>query len=310
MRGIRIFLSAALFTALLAGCDSGDMTSTYSGTSTGDEEFSIAMLHFTDKDQMQRAEWCKKTAEEQAGWKGLFVLSDGRTTVLYWGKYLSPQAAAGNLKAAKNWKTKEGLTPFKLAIVAPLPGSDPGPAAWNLKNSPGNYTVVVAVCLDMPQEHFANRKTFAIDACRALREKGEEAYFFHGPTQSLVGVGSFPDSAVGEAYQPDHTWMPWYRGGIPEKLAKYPKLLVNGKTKTTPVITGKSASQPAYADITSYVLRIPGRPELPPRAATPEELKSISQLKGPDSPEVKEAVRRQKEALKKATNRDQSDEGK
>jgi hypothetical protein len=39
-------------------------------------------------------------------------------------------------------------------------------------------------------------------------------------------------------------------------------------------------------------------------------MEAASGLKGPNSPEVKEAVRRQKEALKRAADQNQSDENK
>ena len=304
----KMYFAPGLFALLLAvgvfaaGCDSAGtgMGSLNASSSTGDEEYSIALMAFLGHDQMEQAQRYKVSTQEQAGWKDLFVLSDGNKTVLYWGKYSTPDSAAGNLKIAKAWKTKAGHVAFGGATILALPGGDPGPADWNLKTSKGNYTVMVAIYHDVPEDRIVGRKKNAIEACRVLREKGEEAYFFHGPSQSMVCVGSFPDSAVDEVYQPNGSWAQVLRDGrIRELLNRYPKLAVNGKGRAQTAIdpaTGKEV----FADVPSEFIRIPGRPDLPPRAVYPKDLTGAGLPGGPNDPAVQEVVRQKREALRKA----------
>src|SRR5205085_9341649 len=99
----------------------------------------------------------------------------------------------------------QGERPFASSIFVELTSPDPeAPAEWNLANAKGYWSLQIAAYKDSP-----DRKKAAVDSVRAAREKGIEAYYFHGPTTSSVCIGCWPreavkaqDAAVGESLDP------------------------------------------------------------------------------------------------------------
>lgn len=78
--------------------------------------------------------------------------------------------------------------PFLEARLVPVPTDDVGPPEWNVRTCPNAYTLHVAEFYNTGQ--FNERKAVAVQYCGMLREKGYEAYYWHGPRVSLVCVGS------------------------------------------------------------------------------------------------------------------------
>lgn len=115
--------------------------------------------------------------------------------------------------------------PFRLAVPVPLAVPSPGPPEWDVRNAPGAYTLVIGAYGDFPE-----RREAAVEAVRALRELGEEAYYLHGPNQSHVFVGSFPENVVRRA--PGQA-MPVIDDPEYRRLReKYPYFAYNGRTVT------------------------------------------------------------------------------
>ncbi len=84
--------------------------------------------------------------------------------------------------------------PFQLATMGTLPvgrGSHPD---WLLTNAPGYYSLQVGVFYN--SEHMRRRKYAAEEYCKLLREQGWEAYYHHGPVNSSVCIGAFPEEAI------------------------------------------------------------------------------------------------------------------
>ncbi len=198
-----LILPALLALSLLGGCsDFGSMFN--SGmTDTGDEEFAILLMRFNDPaNHMQQAQYYKDQTEADAHWQGLFILTSGGGSSLYWGKYLSVDRAKNNLQTAKAWKSKKNHSPYTGANVVPLPGNDIGPAEWNLRNLKCMYSVQVAIYYNVPEANYYGRRKDAVEICRRLRQAGEEAYFFHDASQSSVWIGSFGKDAIKDTARP------------------------------------------------------------------------------------------------------------
>jgi hypothetical protein len=84
--------------------------------------------------------------------------------------------------------------PFQLATMETLPlgrGSHP---EWLLSDAPGYYSLQVAVFYNTGE--MRRRKYAAEEYCKLLREQGEQAYYDHGPVNSSVCIGVFPEEAI------------------------------------------------------------------------------------------------------------------
>lgn len=78
--------------------------------------------------------------------------------------------------------------PFLEARLVPAPTDDVGPPQWNVRNCPEPYTLHIADFYNTV--NFNQRKESAVQYCRLLREKGYEAYYWHGHRRSFVCVGA------------------------------------------------------------------------------------------------------------------------
>ncbi len=167
------------------------------GDSSENGRFSILLYILSDAtNHAYEAQRYKRNTEKDAGWQGLFVVSKVDHSELYWGQYASPEDAAENLAKAKAYVAPAGIKLYAKALIVPLPESKvgPGPPEWDLNKVQGEYTVVVAVFYNVPEADYHRRKEDAVDYCRELRQRGEEAYYHHGIKQSKVTVGLFDKS--------------------------------------------------------------------------------------------------------------------
>ncbi len=152
--------------------------------------------------------------------------------------------------------------PFALATLEALPGERSVPAAWELTNAKGVYSLQVAVFYDTPG--FSERRYAAEQYCKLLRDNGEEAYYYHGPAMSIVCVGAFGKDAIQTVKQRDPlTGRVQFKQKIvdPKMLAlqrKYPYNLENGRkvyTVSRDPRTGRKRREPNP----SFPVIIPGR---------------------------------------------------
>lgn len=84
--------------------------------------------------------------------------------------------------------------PFFTAVKQPATPTSIGPPEWDLRRAKGVLTLQIGVFFNTPT--FSERKEAAVEWVKDLRQRGVEAYYFHGPMKSTVTVGSFDESAV------------------------------------------------------------------------------------------------------------------
>jgi hypothetical protein len=140
--------------------------------------------------------------------------------------------------------------PFLEARLVPMPTADVGPPEWHVKHCAGPYTLEVAEFYN--ERRFNERKQAAVETCRLLREKGYEAYYWHGPQRSSVCVG---------AWQPKKDFLITPRGIYPgpklkELIASDPDLLkykiINGGYSTEMINGNKVRAR-------TMPIEVPGR---------------------------------------------------
>jgi len=255
-----IALLAVLATAS-AGCDKAGMSSIFHRPGRlrpGQQaRFTILLKVFSNPiTHAEEAKYYKSQTERLTGWQGMYVESKADHSELYWGKYASQKDASRNLKKAKSYRAPAGVAIYAQAMILPLGEKDFGPPEWDLRNAGGAYTVVVAVFYDVPEADYFGRKEHAVEYCRQLRQKGEQAYYYHGPARSTVAVGSFSEAAV-EMVRDGDAERPIVRDpGILAVQSRFPLLAANGREQLElqqSRQTGKLEKRPAR----TYPARIP-----------------------------------------------------
>jgi hypothetical protein len=126
-----------------------------------------------------------------------YVVQADVQSTLYYGFYADEKdsRARQDRTAIAELVAQNGERMFSQPCLVPLELADPAaPPEWNLANvTDKEYTLEIAGYRDD-----ARRKEVAVEAVRELRAQGVEAYYYHGPTASVVCVGAWPASAVEE----------------------------------------------------------------------------------------------------------------
>jgi len=137
----------------------------------------------------------KENLVKTSGMRDWHLLHREETSAVYYGYYKTyndPRAQADRQKIDAMTDATTRRRPFRLAHFVPLEAADPaGPPEWNLANAKGYFTLQIGVYKDSP-----DRKQYAVDAVRAAREQGIEAYYYHSDNMSLVCVGTWPREAI------------------------------------------------------------------------------------------------------------------
>jgi hypothetical protein len=105
-----------------------------------------------------------------------------------------PERMRADLLLLKELADAEGVHYFLHARKVPFPDRDVGEPEWDLRRAEGLYTLQVAVYFNTTE--MQSRKLAAVEKARQLRNKGLEAYYYHGQAQSIVTVGLFGEDAV------------------------------------------------------------------------------------------------------------------
>ncbi len=143
----------------------------------------------------------------------LLVVHKDEASDLYWNRvYRSAEEAKPDLMKARNFLlSKTGPPAFPGAITVPMMPAEYGPGEWNLKNATWEYeyTVLVGEYEDSPKHDYVGKRIKdCVEHARQLRKKGFDAYYYHGPSKSLVTVGLFLEAAAVQSvigYEKDRT---------------------------------------------------------------------------------------------------------
>ena len=200
-----------------------------------DDTYAILLTTLMNPDNhVQQAERYQKWVTDELRWKNVFVINKSGRTELYWGRYRTPTDSKlrKNVRKARAFVAPNGQRPFATALPAPLPGRDVGPRAWNLKNVPASYTLLVATFQNAPDKNYFRRRRRAAECCKKLREQGREAYFYHGVTVSHVTLGSFGRQAVTFEVVGGVRRASVQDPRVRSLQKEFPHILINGNTET------------------------------------------------------------------------------
>lgn len=167
--------------------------------------WTIAIVGVKDNKAMATA--ALEKVQTKAGLRQAYLDQRGNTFVVAYGSYPGPSdpAAQADLKRIRTFEF-EGGTPFAGAVLSPPEvsahaGSIPELDLLSIKNDPlslAKYTLQVGVYgrVDQQPPSASDLEQFrkaAEDAAVRLRREGDEAYYYHGPTRSMVLIGAFEE---------------------------------------------------------------------------------------------------------------------
>jgi hypothetical protein len=154
-------------------------------------------------DRFARMTQMKAYLLAKSPFKDWYVVHNEQNSTLFYGFYNSIEKsdragakAHDDQKRISEWKDETGERPFAACFfTAVTPPTPDAPAEWNLASaSPRAYwSVQIAAFKDNPQ-----RKEAAVSMVKQLREKGVEAYYYHGSAISSVCIGTWPADAIKE----------------------------------------------------------------------------------------------------------------
>jgi len=180
-------------TTMLVGCPQGQGLN--HGDNGGDGGYTILLTAFSSANHNNNAKYTRDALKGN-GWQDLMIVHKDSHSELLWGNYETMPAAQADLRKARAYASQNGARPFVQARVIATPGRDVGPPQWKLITAKGTYTVVAAYYYDVPEEKYMGRRRRAVEFCKYLRDKGNEAYYHHGPVKSYVTVGTLTEGAV------------------------------------------------------------------------------------------------------------------
>jgi len=212
MRAFVHILFASVLPLVLWGCASdGGGASEYrddfqevfgeSGGGSGervDAEWAILLRAFSGSGAMDRAAAAAEGFRASAGLESARAVARANGAVVIYGGYDSPEDrdAQRDLERLKTMEV-QGSRPFVSAFLAPQGGPDPGrmpelnlAEARERHGQGAKYTLQIAV---YESDRASEAKRAAEEAAAQLRRDGEMAFYYHGPTKSMVTVGLFGD---------------------------------------------------------------------------------------------------------------------
>lgn len=165
----------------------------------------------TGPNHVIRASQLKAQLIQLTGMRGWHIIHADDQSSLYFGYYRTiskddprpdPQEVArahADLRRINDLKNVQGERLFRSTMFLPISEADPtAPAQWNLANAPADayWSLQIGAYRGEPTPGEPDRKQCAVDAVRALRAAGIEAYYYHGETISSVCIGAWPRDAI------------------------------------------------------------------------------------------------------------------
>ncbi len=166
-----------------------------------DAQYTLFCTEFSGDSHILDADQAKKRLREATSSQDWHVIHQENVSDLYFGYYKSfddrtdiaeyTRARQDRAKVA-SMLNQDGAPLFSMVFFVPINSSDPpAPKEWDMANGKPGWYLQIGIYRDSPQ-----RKQATIDAVRAARAMGIEAYYSHGPTASAVYVGVWPKDAI------------------------------------------------------------------------------------------------------------------
>lgn len=208
-----------------------------SATNADGNFWTIGLKPFAGSDARMRAEQELARLRRLDGLKDAFVLARGPRVIVCIGKVASPSTAEAEtlLERVRNVRD-EGTKPFTRAFY--IPPTSKASSDIDLRSAPeiygrrAVYTLQIGVYgrADMKaptEKDVLEARKKAEEAAAELRRQGELAFYYHGPSMSMVTVGVFGESDIQNSFSLE----------LRDLMERFPHNLVNGQGVSQTVMT-------------------------------------------------------------------------
>ncbi len=200
-----------------------------SATNADDNFWTIGLKPFAGPDARLRAE---QELTRLRGVKGLseaFIINRGPRIIVCIGRVTSPSSteAEALLERIRNVRD-EGMKPFARAFY--IPPTTEVASDLDLRSVPANYGKNAIYTLQIgvygradgkapTEKDVAEARRKAEEAASDLRKQGELAFYYHGPSMSMVTVGVYGERDIQGSFSLE----------LRDAMERFPNNLVNGK---------------------------------------------------------------------------------
>ena len=255
-------IGCVIFTLVLIGCASdgpkrppnseGEIlfNGTASATTAEGEFWTIGLKPFAGDGARLRAEQELARLRRLSGLEEAFVLARGPRVIICIGKVASPSSAEAEalLKRVREVRD-EGTKPFTHAFY--IPPTDKAASNLDLRSAPQDYGKQAVYTLQIgaygrtdgkapTEKDVLEARRKAEEAAADLRQQGELAFYYHGPSMSMVTVGVFGERDIQNSFSLE----------LRDLMERFPHNLVNGQGVSQTVLTsdGKETQmiQPSF----------------------------------------------------------------
>ncbi|MCC7408044.1 MAG: hypothetical protein IT442_08230 [Phycisphaeraceae bacterium] len=222
----------------------------------GDDGYAIVLKRYDGPRRQREAESLVRKLATELNVPDVWVREESGQAVVYRGRYPDAQGSTAQNDLRQTQMLMLGdKRPFQDAALAPLSlGSVVAYNPMDLKRvrMPGYYTLQVAF---FDENAGPDYRQLAENYARDLIQKGERAFFYHGPKMSLVTVGLFDEGDLLQVQQEGPGGIPIiaqaYGPGVKELQQKFPHNLGNGMTVVEKGPDGVTRTQ------TSFLVPVP-----------------------------------------------------
>lgn len=199
--------------------------------------WTIGLKPFAGPDARLRAEQELTRLRAMSGLESAFILSRGERSIVCIGKVTSPSTAEADALLARVRNVRdEGTKPFAKAFYMPPTGE--ASSDLDLRSVPGNYGKNAIYTLQIgaygrtdgrapTEKDVAEARKKAEEAAADLRRQGELAFYYHGPSMSMVTVGVFGERDIQGSFSLE----------LRDVMERFPHNLVNGQGVSQTVTT-------------------------------------------------------------------------
>ncbi len=196
------------------------------------QAWTVPVESFTGMGRHQRASRLGSRVNSLVGMNGAWVSDNGLQTTLFFGRFSSAQSPEAQLAlhAIREIEVDDERPYAEVRLVPMSPVVRTASDSRDLSQYSGMYSLQIAAFRD---QDAAAQRDAAEEYADQLRKDGDEAYYFHGRTMSLVTVGLFAkDQALVTVDNPlaPGSKVDRYGPAVLELQKKHPFNLINGMT--------------------------------------------------------------------------------
>ncbi|GAB5497297.1 MAG: hypothetical protein Phyf2KO_23770 [Phycisphaerales bacterium] len=202
---------------------------TNGATSNSQDFWTIGLKPFAGNDAAQLAQDELSRLVRLPGLDEAFILDRGQRVIVCIGRQPSPNTREAIALLDRVRKTRvEGSRPFARAFYIPPEGK--AQSDLDLRSVPSKFGEDAVYTLQVgaygradgrapTQRDIEEAREKAVEAVEELRRQGELAFYYHGPSMSMVTVGVFSHSDID----------PVFSFGLRSLMERFPHNLLNGQ---------------------------------------------------------------------------------